>query len=252
MKFLSLFAGIGGLDLGCEIAGWQSVYQCEIDPFCRAVLAKHWPNVPRHDDVRTLTGDMVRDAVGAVDAIVGGFPCQDVSNAGKRAGIDGARSGLWAEYFRLVCEIRPRIVFVENVTGLLVRGLGRVLGDMASVGYDAEWTVLSACRFGAPHSRERMFLTAYSGEIGRLAWPNQMSLPTGCNQWKATEGKREWKDLERWIVETFHDCYGAADAPALQRVDDGLTDRLDRLAACGNAVVPQCAAVIARAITESQ
>ena len=93
MRFVSLFAGIGGGDLGCEMAGWQCVYQCEIDPFCRAVLAKHWPDVPRHDDVRTLTGGMIRDAVGEVDAIVGGFPCQGISSAGKMLGLAAERSG---------------------------------------------------------------------------------------------------------------------------------------------------------------
>lgn len=163
MKFLSLFAGIGGLDLGCEMAGWESVYQCEIDPFCRAVLAKHWPGVPRHGDVRTLTGDMVRDAVGAVDAIVGGVPCQPASLAGKRKGADDER-WLWGEFVRLVCECRPAWVIAENVPGFLsLADSSRVFRDLSGAGYETWPVVLGACDVGAPQRRKRVWI------IGRLA-----------------------------------------------------------------------------------
>jgi DNA (cytosine-5)-methyltransferase 1 len=158
----SLFSGIGGLDLGLEWAGLGPVvWQCEIDPFCRAVLAKHWPDAKRYDDVRSIDGFTQR-----VDVICGGFPCQDISDAGKRAGIDGERSGLWSEYARIVGILRPRFVVVENVAALLGRGMGRVLGDLAALGYDAEWSTLRASDIGAPHRRERVFIVAYAGRLG--------------------------------------------------------------------------------------
>lgn len=132
LSFLSLFSGIGGIDLGLERAGMRCVGQVEIDPYCRAVLARHWPSVPQWDDVRTFKREQLKERP---DLIAGGFPCQDVSNAGTRTGLDGHRSGLWTEFHRIVREIRPRFVLVENVAALLVRGLDRVLGDLASCGY---------------------------------------------------------------------------------------------------------------------
>src|SRR5688572_14262480 len=131
MRFGSLFAGIGGIDLGLERAGMKCAWQVELDPFCRRVLAKHWPDVARYEDVREVGAHNLEP----VDLIAGGFPCQDISNAGKRAGIDGERSGLWSEYARIVRELRPRYVLVENVTALLGRGIGRVLGDLAALDF---------------------------------------------------------------------------------------------------------------------
>lgn len=162
LNLLSLFAGIGGFELGLERSGLcKTVAQVEIDPFCQKVLAKHWPEVKRYDDVRTLTAaQLARDGL-AVDVICGGFPCQDISTAGKGAGIEGERSGLWREFARLVGELRPRYVFVENVAALLGRGLGRVLGDLASIGYDAEWHCIPASAVGAPHRRDRLWIVAY-------------------------------------------------------------------------------------------
>src|SRR5437868_12864822 len=134
MNVLDLFSGIGGFSLGLERAGMRTVAFCEIEPYARAVLRKHWPNVPCYDDVRTLTADRL-NADGIVpDVICGGFPCQDISVAGSGAGLDGARSGLWSEYARLIGEVRPRFVIVENVAALLARGLGRVLSDLAALG----------------------------------------------------------------------------------------------------------------------
>jgi DNA (cytosine-5)-methyltransferase 1 len=131
----SLFSGIGGFELGLERAGMRVLWQAETDPYASAVLAKHWPGVRNHGDVRNVRAG----AVEPVDVICGGFPCQDISNAGKRAGIDGERSGLWSEYARIVGELRPRYVIVENVAALLGRGIERVLGDLAALGFDAEW-----------------------------------------------------------------------------------------------------------------
>jgi DNA (cytosine-5)-methyltransferase 1 len=159
MTFGSLFAGIGGMDLGLERAGMTCKWQVEIDPFCRKVLAKHWPDVRRHDDVRTFPTDNPND--WQVDLICGGFPCQDISFAGKGAGLVGERSGLWYEFARVVRVLRPRYVLVENVAALLVRGLDAVLGTLAADGYDAEWACIPAAAVGAPHLRERVFLLAY-------------------------------------------------------------------------------------------
>src|SRR5687768_17296922 len=140
MKFGSLFSGIGGIDLGLERAGMQCVWQVEIDVFCRKVLTKHWPNVTTFNDVR----EVGKHNLEPVDLIAGGSACQDISEVGSRRGIDGPKSGLWREMCRIVCELRPQYVLVENVSGLLNRGIERVLGDLAAVGYDAEWSVLSA------------------------------------------------------------------------------------------------------------
>lgn len=154
----SLFSGIGGLDLGLERAGMTVRWQVEVDPFCQRVLAKHWPHVRRYGDIRELSGEELE----RVDLICGGFPCQDVSDAGQRVGIDGERSGLWHDMARIVRAVRPRLVLVENTRGLLARGMDRVLGDLARLGFDAEWSLLSAAEMGAPHLRERVFILAYA------------------------------------------------------------------------------------------
>ncbi len=153
----SLFSGIGGLDLGFERAGFEIAWQVEIDEWCRRVLTKHWPDVPKYEDVRNVGAHNLE----RVDVIVAGFPCQDISNAGKRAGITGERSGLWSEYARIVRELRPSYVVVENVAALLHRGLDVVLGELSESGYDAEWQVLPAAAFGAPHIRDRVFILAW-------------------------------------------------------------------------------------------
>jgi DNA (cytosine-5)-methyltransferase 1 len=172
MTFGSLFAGIGGFDLGFERAGLKCVWQVELDPFCRKVLAKHWPNVPRWDDVRTFTGE----GFERPDVICGGFPCQDISVAGRGAGIDGDQSGLWAEYARVIRVVRPRFVVVENSPALLGRGIDRVLGDLAACGFDSEWDCLPAFAAGAHHERDRLFIIAYSnghdGRKGRTRRPD--------------------------------------------------------------------------------
>ena len=183
MNVLDLFSGIGGFSLGLERAGMHTVAFCEIDPWCRRVLAKHWPDVPVYDDVRTLTAarlvaDAARDvraeqAAGgtewqragasrqSIDVICGGFPCQDISTAGKGAGITGERSGLWKEYARIIGEVRPRYAIIENVAALLHRGLSDVLFDLSALGYDAEWHCIRASDVGAPHRRDRVWIIAY-------------------------------------------------------------------------------------------
>ena len=157
MNHGSLFSGIGGFDLGFERAGIRTLWQVEIDPYCRRVLAKNFPGSERFSDIRECGAHNL----APVDILSGGFPCQDISNAGKRAGIDGERSGLWSEYARIIRELRPRYVVVENVAALLGRGMGRVLGDLAALGYDAEWQSIRASDVGAPHRRERIWIVAY-------------------------------------------------------------------------------------------
>ena len=163
LKVLDLFSGIGGFSLGLERAGMETVAFCEISPVCRHLLAHHWPEVRIYDDICTLSAERLAADGIAVDAICGGFPCQDLSYAGKGAGLAGERSGLWREYARLICELRPKVVIVENVAALLARGLGEVLGDLASLGYDAWWDCIPASAVGAPHRRDRLWIIAYPG-----------------------------------------------------------------------------------------
>jgi len=153
----SLFSGIGGLELGLERAGMRTVWQVEMDDYATQILARHWPDAIRFRDVREVGSHNLPH----VDLICGGFPCQDISYAGKGAGIAGERSGLWSEFARIVRELRPRYVVVENVSALLARGLGVVLGDLAACGYDAEWDCIPAAAVGAYHLRDRIFIVAY-------------------------------------------------------------------------------------------
>ena len=166
MNELALFAGAGGGILGGKLLGWRTIGAVEIEDYPRSVLLARQRDglltkFPIWDDVCTFDGKPWR---GLVDVVSGGFPCQDISAAGKGAGIDGARSGLWAEMHRVICEVRPRYAFMENSPMLTSRGLGRVLGDLAESGYDAAWTVLGAADVGAPHRRERMWILAKDRE----------------------------------------------------------------------------------------
>ncbi len=156
LTFGSLFAGIGGFDLGFERSGMRCKWQVEIDEFATRVLAKHWPNVRRWPDVRTWP----QPDTERVDVICGGFPCQDISYAGLGAGLSGERSGLFFEVVRVVRQLRPQIVVLENVASLLTRGLDVVLGTLAQIGYDAEWDCIPAAAVGAPHIRDRVFIIA--------------------------------------------------------------------------------------------
>ena len=197
MRIGSLFSGIGGLEKGLEDAGvGHIVWQVERDPFCRQVLAKHWPDAVRHDDVRTVGAHNLE----AVDVVCGGFPCQDISYAGKGAGLAGERSGLWYEFARIVGEMGPRYVVVENVAALLTRGIDAVLGTLADLGYNAEWSTLRASDVGAPHRRERVFLIAWMadateprrswGEDARTGASNART--NGCG---SVESERSGRDM---------------------------------------------------------
>lgn len=257
-RVLDLFSGIGGFSLGLErTGGFQTVAFCEIEAFPRKVLAKHWPEVPIYDDVRTLTAKQLAADGIAVDVITGGFPCQDISAAGKRAGIsDGTRSGLWSEITRLIGEIRPRYVIVENVANLL-RGpseqpggwFSRVLGDLAECGYDAEWENIPASSLGASHRRERIWIVAYPNQIMRG------QLVKGIEVTAATEfasGLGEGSiHRPRCLSLPVGRAYINPSSDVL-RNDDGIPLALDRIGACGNAVVPQIPELIGRAILEAE
>lgn len=227
LRVLDLFSGIGGFSLGLERAGMRTVAFCEIDPFCRRVLAKHWPGVPIFHDVRELFAD----AVGPVDVICGGFPCQDISVAGKGAGLAGERSGLWGEFARLIGELRPNYIIVENVSALLGRGIGVVLGDLASLGYDAEWHCIQAANVGAAHIRDRVWILAYPGGERRRQQAEEPIFP----------GRAAVEFCPWWCVE-----------PDVGRVAYGVPAQMDRGRGLGNAVVPQIPEIIGRAIIEAE
>lgn len=164
IRTLELFAGIGGIGLGLErTGGFQVVGQCEIDPFCREVLAKHWPHVWRHDDIGSLTAKLISDNCGAVDCITGGFPCQDISAAGKGAGIvAGERSSLWWQMFRIIATVRPTWIVAENVPALRTRGADDVIAVLEAIGYSVWPVVVGAWAVGAPHKRDRVWIVANS------------------------------------------------------------------------------------------
>ena len=235
---MDLFSGIGGFSLGLKRAGgFRTVAYCEIDPYCQQVLQARMRDgsldtAPICSDITKLDGE---PWAGHVDLICGGFPCQDISEAGLKAGIEGERSGLWREMARLVRQIRPSFVFVENVSALLARGVGRVLGDLAVMGFDAEWRVLPACGLGAPHCRERVWIVAYPAQqqgVHEPRYGDLLSLGDGDpvrSPWRT----REWP---------------AAPDPALCRVDDGIPSRVDRHESLGNAVVPQIVEWVGRRI----
>ncbi len=162
LKVLDLFSGIGGFSLGLETAGMETVAFCEIEKFPSDVLNKHWPMIPNLGDITKLTGEEIYERVGKIDVICGGFPCQSVSVAGKREGFENkSKSGLWYEYKRLIEEIKPRWIIIENVRNLLNIGFAEVIKDLCDLGYDAEWEVISARSVGARHLRERIWIVAY-------------------------------------------------------------------------------------------
>jgi DNA (cytosine-5)-methyltransferase 1 len=227
----SLFAGIGGIDLGFERAGFKTLWQVEIDPYCRKVLQRHFPDAERFEDVRNVGAGCLQ----RVDVIAGGFPCQDVSLCGLAAGLDGERSGLWFEMLRIIRTLRPHFVLVENVAALLERGMGRVLAGLAECGYDAEWDCLPASYFGAPHERKRLWIIAYSNTRNgatRLG-------PEPDGQTTIFAGS-DCPSFPIWL-QTPESFIG---------VDDGLRRELyrDAVSALGNAVVPQIPELIAQRI----
>lgn len=277
MTFGSLFSGVGGLDLGLERAGMECRFQVEIDPFCRKVLAKHWPEVKRYGDITKLTGDELEP----VDLLCGGFPCQDVSNAGKAhgycLGLDGERSGLWREFNRIAGILEPRWLVIENVGAITVRGLQDVLWDITAGGFDSDWSVISAGSLGAPHIRKRLFI------VGRRRIRFASELPEceeGCGELWCPEcgahyfecdhpGPDNWEEAisdangsglegnECFLLAQPQDRRQNPDSlrsdwrypsPRIYRRTDGLPHWMDRIKAIGNAVDPRVAEWIGRRI----
>lgn len=261
LKVLDLFSGIGGFSLGLErTGGFETVAFCEIEEFPRRVLAKHWPEVPCYHDVRELTAARLAADGIAVDVITGGFPCQDLSTAGKQAGMgSGTRSGLFSEIIRLAREIRPEYIVMENVANLLSgpseqpgRWFGRVLGDLAELGYDAEWQNIRAAALGLPHERQRAWVVAYPAEVGRNVFRHSSTaalLRQGLSYQEQSgyrwERETSGHSLERvgWSVE-----------PSIRGSNDGLPTDLDksRIGALGNSVIPFIPELIGQAILQSR
>ena len=263
----SLFSGIGGLDLGLERAGMEVIWQSEIDPYASRVLKKHWPKVPNYGDIKEIEWKTIRQP----DVICGGYPCQPFSTAGKRKGQDDPRH-LWPWVLDAISDLRPRYAILENVRGHLSMGGMSVIGDLAHIGYNAEWRIISAASVGANHRRERIFIVAYpNGERletqgakletpraigsnkdeGKLVADPNSERRQGSNrvQERETEPSRldvfsastkwyeEWTGWEWWGVE-----------PDVGRVAYGVPARVDRLKGLGNAVVPQVAEIVGRLV----
>lgn len=277
MNELALFAGAGGGILGGHLLGWRTVAAVEIEDYPRRVLLQRQsdgllPRFPIWDDIRTFDG---KPWAGKVDVISGGFPCQDISAAGKGDGLDGERSGMWKEMARVVGEVRPSYVFVENSPMLTTRGGVRVIGDLTQMGYDCKWTVMGAADIGAPHQRDRIWIVAHSrywsrrdkritegrqnSQGQRTAHSNQISRPgeqptsLAHTMFNRLQGVRQDGTTQGQIrlcrgegCNQIQDLWGTADywatEPAIPRVANGVASRVDRLKAIGNGQVPLCAA----------
>jgi len=278
IAFGSLFAGIGGIDLGFERCGMECKWQVEINDYAQKVLAKHWPAVHRERDIRECSARNL----DWVDVIAGGFPCQDISYAGLGAGLDGERSGLFFEAIRLVSELQPRAVVLENVAALLTRGLDRVLGTLAEIGYDAEWHCIPAAYVGAPHIRDRVFVIAIhsnpensyarqphkrnakrSGANSPQKRQRLRNQPSGLGSIVADSNKhipcqerlQRSGELLRIGGDTQEDfrrglASNWAIEPDVGRVAHGIPNRVDRLRGLGNAVVPQVAELVGKMVLQ--
>lgn len=233
LTHFSLFSGIGGIDLAASWAGFHTVGFCEKDEYCQKVLHKHWPDVPIWSDIHDVTAESVRAAgIQSVNLISGGFPCQDISQSGHQIGITGKRSGLWTEMRRVISELRPQFALMENVSNLLAGGggewFGRVLGDLAEIGYDAEWHCIPASYVGSCHHRDRIFIIAYP--IGKYVSSMDFSKSFCVN---SEESRR------RKYTRAVNAAIPADDYTRMRRNHDGGNSIMDRLKALGNAVVPQ-------------
>lgn len=240
MRVLSLFSGIGGLDLGLERAGMTIVGMVEKDEFCRSVLRSRWPGIPLHDDARTAGQWWTHVYRGDVDVVAGGPPCQPASTAGRRAGVDDDRWG-WGWFMDTVRAVGPKIVIAENPTGILSLNNGKsfhgILREFSQIGLDAEWSTVSACSVGAPHARERVFVVAYpNGQHGK--------------EWLGYIGEKEMGYGHGGESKGDNSADIVAAAVAHGRMDDGVPDRLEpsRVRALGNAVAPPVAEVIGRMV----
>lgn len=244
MKVGSLFSGIGGLDLGLEQAGMETVWQVEYDDWARGKLDENFPHTQKFKDVR----EVGEHNLEPVDLICGGFPCQDISALKfNREGLAGKRSGLWAEYFRIICEMRPGFVVIENVSALIANGLDRLLCDLTSVGFDAEWQTLRASDVDLPQSRQRLFVVAYPA--GKRSFSTAI-FNRGASQSRAT--RQVSKPVPCMYLEALGRTY--PEIPEHLRMDNGLSFELSEIEAAikgyGNAVAPPVAKWIGERIIE--
>lgn len=273
LHVLDLFSGIGGFSLGLErTGGFKTVAFCEIDKKAQLVLRKHWPDTPIFNDVCALTGDLLNAAQLHVDVIAGGFPCQDISLAGKGAGLAGERSGLWAEFHRLIREIKPCYAPIENVSALRSRGLEDVLWSLFEIGYNAEWHCIPASAIGAPHRRDRIWIVAHPRHRGwRNVCPSKEQKNEERERSKNTDkvggssaksafaadalcqGLERQRALSGRIAQELKNTSYARWwnlEPAVGRVAHGISGRVDRLKQLGNAVVPQIPQLLGQAILD--
>jgi DNA (cytosine-5)-methyltransferase 1 len=256
LQLLDTFSGIGGFSYAAKhiVGGFETVGFVEREPYCQRILGKHWPNVPIYDDITTFNPQP-----HSADVICGGFPCQDISTAGKQAGIkEGTRSGLFYELMRVIRLVQPRYVVLENVAAITSNGMDAVLGTLAEAGFDAEWACIPASAVGACHQRDRWWLVAYAphllsngqqaghaGEFGvRAVFKSGDSGAKGDTAYASSQRLERQKPAWRFAARQLcPDWGGYLSKPVLCRGDDGLSNRVDRLKALGNAVVPQVAAI---------
>jgi DNA (cytosine-5)-methyltransferase 1 len=251
MNELALFAGAGGGILGGHLLGWRTVCAVEWEPYPASVLVarqneKVLPPFPIWDDVQTFDGRPWR---GIAQVVSGGFPCQDISAAGRGDGLDGERSGMWREMARIIGEVRPKFVFVENSPMLVNNGLDRVLADLSKLGFDARWGIVGADFVGAPHRRDRFWLVAHSRSI---------RLHDGSNKRDNLHGEKICQNKPKnrnGVWSEANKCLSVDDwksfASEFLGVDDGLASRLDRVKACGNGQVPEVAATAWRILSDA-
>jgi len=260
LKLIDTFSGIGGFSFAGEriLSAFQTIAFVECEPFCQKILNKHWPHVPIFDDIKTYNPEP-----HSADIITAGFPCQDISVAGRQAGIkQGTRSGLFYELMRVICQLRPRYVVLENVAAITSNGLDIVLGSLAQAGYDTEWSCIRASDMGGCHRRDRWWLVAYSNceqqdraedkiQAGRTV---SVARSTSYADSKGTQGLRSKRELREAREEVTPEWRAGPELlspawrsyisePLLHRGDDGLSGRVDRLKSLGNSVVPQVAAI---------
>tara|TARA_R100001594_G_scaffold6095_1_gene17848 strand:+ start:2650 stop:3426 length:777 start_codon:yes stop_codon:yes gene_type:complete len=248
-KVIDLFSGIGGFSLGLESTGhFETVAFCEIEEFPRKVLKKHWPNIPIYRNIKDVKAKrLISDGIEC-DVVTGGFPCVDISTSGRQKGIEGSQSGLWKEMYRVISQLRPKYVIVENVSALLSGGngrwFGRVLGDLARLRYDATWYSISAAQLGALHKRKRVFILSYPGSTRRKIRLSEERHREKGNTKKPNDSSSRfggWEKQNYWATE-----------PNVGRLVDGIPNRVDRLKCLGNAVVPQIARLLGETIIQHE
>lgn len=240
LRLLDVFSGIGGFSYAAEriVGGFKTVAFVECEPFCQKILNKHWPHVPILDDIKTYSAEPY-----SADIVTAGFPCQDISVAGKQAGIkQGTRSGLFYELMRVIRQLRPKYIVLENVAAITTNGLDIVLGALAEAGYDAEWSCIRASDMGGCHRRDRWWLVAYSNSTGTQGLRPERQL--------RKVGEKitlKWRPGPELLSPAWRSYISQ---PLLHRGDDGLSNRVDRLKSLGNSVVPQVAAIPLRRVLE--